>query len=54
MNTTWALEAAGEWLPVAYGNWTMRGLQWPSQQIPFRDVEQCGVLGWPLDYYSPL
>ena len=54
VNTTWALEAAGEWLPVAYGNWTMRGLQWPSQQIPFRDVEQCGVLGWPLDYYSPL
>ena len=53
-NTSWALEEAGEWLPVRFGNWTMRELQWPSKQAGFRDVEQCGVLGWPLDYYSPL
>ncbi|KAN0105826.1 cholinesterase [Hyaloscypha variabilis] len=54
VNTSWALEAAGEWMPVEDGNWTMRELQWPSKQVGFRDVEQCSVLGWPLDYYSPL
>jgi carboxylesterase type B len=53
-NTSWALESAGEWQPVKYGNWSMRELQWPSLQVPFRDMERCCALGWPLMYFSPL
>jgi carboxylesterase type B len=54
VNTSMELNVAGDWRPVKYGAWSMRALQWPSQQVGFRDVEQCAALGWPLDYYSPL
>ena len=50
-NTSMEIEMAGEWQPVKSGM-EMRELQWPSHQAPFRDVEQCASLGWPLTYYS--
>jgi hypothetical protein len=52
-NTSLQLKIAGQWQPVSFGTLTMRELQWPSLQVPFRGVEQCGVLGWPLDWDSP-
>ncbi len=54
VNTTKELEIARKWEPVRLGDdgKQMRELQWPSKQVGFRDVEQCKMLGWPLDYYS--
>lgn len=50
-NTSMEIEMAGGWQPVKSGM-EMRELQWPSHQMPFRDVEQCASLGWPITYYS--
>ena len=50
-NTSMELDVAGEWTPVTKDSLTMRELQWPSLQSGFRDVEQCALLGWPLDYF---
>jgi hypothetical protein len=30
----------------------MMELQWNSVMMPFRDVEQCAVLGFPLEYLT--
>jgi carboxylesterase type B len=49
------LKEAGEWKPLdkrGTGGLSMRQLQWPSKQVPFRDVEQCAALGWPLEFYD--
>jgi hypothetical protein len=43
-STTWHLERAREWISVRYRTWSMMELQWPSLQVPFRNVEQCGAL----------
>lgn len=45
------LEAAGKWEPATKGRETMRVLQWPSYQGPFRELPQCEALGLGLDYY---
>jgi carboxylesterase type B len=50
-NTLKEIEAAGPWLPVNKNNLMLRELEWPSKSIPFRDVQQCALLGWPLDYF---
>jgi carboxylesterase type B len=50
-NTLKEIETAGLWLPVDKTNLQLRELEWPSKHIPFRDVEQCALLGWPIDYF---
>lgn len=50
-NTSMELEGAGLWEPVKEGSFTLRELQWPSYQAEFGHENQCGVLGYPLDYY---
>lgn len=51
LNTLNELETAGPWLPVNKDSLQLRELEWPSKSIPFRDEEQCKLLGWPLDYF---
>ena len=51
-NTLSEIQAAGPWLPVNGDNLLLRELEWPSKHIPFRDVEQCALLGWPIDYFT--
>jgi carboxylesterase type B len=50
-NTSKEIAAAGQWLPVSEQKLMLRELEWPSAAIPFRDVEQCALLGWPLHYF---
>lgn len=51
LNTLTEVEARGGWPPVSRDKLMLRELQWPSRNIPFRDVKQCAALGWPLDYF---
>jgi carboxylesterase type B len=50
-DTLTEMEKAGKWLPVNKDNLMLRELEWPSRSIPFRDIEQCKLLGWPIDYF---
>jgi carboxylesterase type B len=50
-NTTKEIALAGTWKPVTKDSLTMRSLNWPTNQIPFRDVEQCAALGYPIDLF---
>jgi len=48
------IEKAGVWKPVR-GNakeLEMRRLQWPSYQTVYGEVEQCEILGLPVDSYA--
>lgn len=51
-NTLKELDVAGLWEPLGNGGREMRELQWPSQQVGFRDVEQCEALGWGIEMYT--
>lgn len=53
-NTSEAVRKAGTWKPVQKGGGglTKRLLQRESVDLPFGEVEQCRVLGLPLDYYA--
>jgi carboxylesterase type B len=46
------LQTQGRWMPSVDGSLTMRVLQWPSYQGPFRELSQCTSLGLGLDYDS--
>ncbi|TKA53944.1 hypothetical protein B0A55_12750, partial [Friedmanniomyces simplex] len=51
-NTTRELALAGStWQPVDANSPTLRKLQWPSSQQPFREAAQCAALSLPLDYF---
>jgi carboxylesterase type B len=53
-NTSTALQISGLWAPLSKSKvdgLTARLLQWPSQQVQFRDTDQCAALGWPLQLY---
>ena len=43
---------AGIWEPVNSGANSIRVLDWPGQQQPFKDTTQCGSIGLSLDYYA--
>lgn len=51
-NTIKELEIAGPWVPATKDNMTMRVLQWPSHQGPFRELPQCDAIDLPLTYYE--
>ncbi|KAI0073618.1 carboxylesterase from carbohydrate esterase [Panus rudis PR-1116 ss-1] len=49
--------AMSRWDPVTmeninYGGGAVRQLDWPSYMMPFKDVEQCEFLGFPLTYFE--
>lgn len=46
------IRRAGEWRPATRGDLTLRSLDWPSSQGPFREGPQCDGLGLGLDYYG--
>ncbi|KAB5557953.1 Alpha/Beta hydrolase protein [Coniochaeta sp. 2T2.1] len=46
------IASAGEWKPAVKGDLTLRSLDWPSSQGPFREGPQCDGLGLGLDYYG--
>jgi carboxylesterase type B len=43
---------SGPWEKVVASEPRMMELQWNSRMMPFRDVEQCAVLGFPLDFLT--
>jgi hypothetical protein len=45
------LEKAGRWEPATKGKDTLRVMDWPPYQGPFREERQCEALGLGLDYY---
>ncbi len=45
-------EAAGPWVPATNGAMTMRVLDWPSYQSPWREGAQCEALKLGLHYYG--
>ena len=51
VNTLAEMQKVGEWMPVSKDNLMLRQLEWPSKSIAFRDIEQCKLLGWPIDYF---
>ncbi len=51
-NTLRELDTAGVWKPSTAGQLTMRVLDWPSYQGPFRELPQCNSLGLGLGYYD--
>ncbi|CAD0087901.1 unnamed protein product, partial [Aureobasidium vineae] len=51
-NTINQIEKSGPWEKVGAAQPRMMELQWNSVMMPFRDVEQCAVLGYPLDYLT--
>jgi carboxylesterase type B len=52
-STSEALKASGgRWEPTADGKTTMRVLDWPSYQAPFRELDQCEGLGLGLGYFD--
>lgn len=53
-NTKQEIEKAGMWKPVSgrTKELEMRRLQWPSSQTVYGEVEQCKVLGLPVDSYA--
>lgn len=42
-------EKAGKWAPVDKEDLMLKELEWPSKSIALRDIEQCMLLGWPID-----
>ena len=51
-STIGKIAESGPWENVEAKAPRMMELQWNSVMIPFRDVEQCAVLGFPLDYLT--
>jgi hypothetical protein len=51
-NTIGQITKSGSWEKVRAEEPRMMELQWNSVMMPFRDVEQCAVLGFPLDYLT--
>lgn len=51
-NTIGQVEESGPWEKVVAEAPRMMELQWNSVMLPFRDTEQCAVLGFPLDYLT--
>ncbi|CAO2652891.1 Nn.00g023020.m01.CDS01 [Neocucurbitaria sp. VM-36] len=51
-NTSRIVEAAGRWEPVGKGEKPIRVLDTVVRDEAYREVEQCKVLGQPLDYYN--
>ncbi|KAI6359914.1 hypothetical protein MCOR25_006903 [Pyricularia grisea] len=43
---------SGQWLPATKDGVTLRELDWPSRQGPFRELPQCESLGLGLGYYE--
>ena len=52
VNTIKELETAGVWVPATREQMTMRVLEWPSYQGPFRELPQCEAIDLPLTYYE--
>ncbi|KAF2002360.1 alpha/beta-hydrolase [Amniculicola lignicola CBS 123094] len=50
-NTSTIIEKAGLWKPVEAKNPALRVLDTRVRDEGFKEVEQCAVLGLPLDYY---
>ncbi|KAH8816012.1 Alpha/Beta hydrolase protein [Xylogone sp. PMI_703] len=48
-NTINQIKVSGKWDPVNWKHPKMMELQWNSFMAPFRDEQQCAVLGYPLD-----
>jgi len=46
------MQNTGEWKPVTASSHTLRRLDVRPWQSDFIDVEQCDLLGLPLDYYE--
>jgi hypothetical protein len=42
----------GTWREVRKGDLSLRELQWDGFQGPFKEGQQCDVLGFPVDYYE--
>ncbi|KAL2815480.1 Alpha/Beta hydrolase protein [Aspergillus granulosus] len=42
------------WEPIKGVNGPMQLLDFPSEQVKFRDLEQCEFLGWPVTHYLDL
>ncbi|THY59427.1 alpha/beta-hydrolase [Aureobasidium pullulans] len=51
-NTIEQIEKSGAWEKVDVEQPMMMELQWNSVMMPFRDIEQCAVLGYPLDFLT--
>ncbi|KAH0432915.1 alpha/beta-hydrolase, partial [Aureobasidium melanogenum] len=51
-NTINQIETSGPWEKVDAAQPRMMELQWNSVMMPFRDVEQCAALGFPLTYLT--
>ncbi|KAH0291787.1 alpha/beta-hydrolase, partial [Aureobasidium sp. EXF-3399] len=51
-STIGQIAKSGSWEKVIASQPRMMELQWDSVMMPFRDVEQCAVLGFPLDYLT--
>lgn len=51
-NTINQIETSGPWEKVDAAQPRMMELQWNSVMMPFRDVEQCTALGFPLTYLT--
>lgn len=49
-STIHQIAVSGAWDPVTVGEPMMMELQWNSVMRPFRDAEQCAVLGFPPGY----
>ena len=47
-----AVRKAGRWKPATPTEDTMRVLNWPPYQGPFREGPQCNALSLGLDYYG--
>ena len=52
VNVTRITESAGLWKPVGKGQKQIRVLNTVVRDEPFRELEQCKVLGQPLEYYN--
>jgi len=47
------VKKTGLWEPVTVKNPSLRLLDFPdSRQIPFEEIKECEVLGFPLDFYE--
>lgn len=49
-NTINQIAASGKWASVDSKKPMMMELQWNGLMVPFRDVQQCAVLGLPLEF----
>ena len=52
-NTSMQLAQSGPWVEVNPDAPTRRLLTWPTRQGPFESIEECKVLGFPIDTYEP-